>query len=314
MKTYEFSLPNITYVSYSSLNRLILFWAKLKSIKDSTIYINCTNVQELDISLFSVLGILLEDIKNTNNNTILFRRIPKLLFSRFIDYEFVKIKSMKNKCIPHDLELNVLNYKTLSGDDNDLFRSYINENISKLNLSKNTSDMLIKVLMEIFLNVQMHARTHPEKNVFKDKEIFFAGYYDKNSDILKFTICNRGISFKDNVKSKLGLLLKSDHEYISLVLTKGMSSKKTIPGGMGLYFLHNLIKNSNGYLSICSGKGLYSIESNKPTIAFDNQYEFPGSLISASFKVNALSNILIDDISPTMIFTLNDIISTEGGI
>jgi hypothetical protein len=309
MDKYECSLPNFNYTSISTFTRLVTFWIKLKDIHDKKICINCSKAKDLDMSLFGALGLLLEVLKN-NNNSISFTKVPGILVEKFVEYDFIKVGPNTKLDKSRNLSSNVFKYKGLSGDDKVLFGQYIEENIGHLPLHENTRRMLSKILTEIFLNVRMHARMNPAYNPFNDKEIFCSGYYNDMNNMITFTICNQGISFKENMLNKKNIDFEQECDYIALAVQQGISTKHSIPGGMGLYFLHNLIESSNGNLIVYSGKGCYELVSKiRVTISkFDYTFLFPGTLISVSFPISSLAKIPIQDIPVSASFSLNDFI------
>lgn len=126
-------------------------------------------------------------------------------------------------------------------------------------------------IAELFANANQHSHS---------SYIFSCGQYKPKTEVLHFTIVDRGIGFLQSV-SKFNNFVQTDSEAIVWALKHGNSTKSRT-GGLGLTLLQKFIKMNGGKMTIISGDCFYIVEPEEPPQTL--QVPFPGSVISLQFN------------------------------
>lgn len=247
---------------------------------NSKIILDFSSTNYINPNLMAPLGMILTKLKSKNND-IAFRNLKLSVKKLLIKYGF-----LQSYQIPGDvIYQNYIRYESFNGDDANGFENYLNLQLSEIS-NEGIISTLISHIMEIFVNVKTHARINEKKNRFKSKEVFTSGYYNENQNYIRFSICNNGKSFSENINSKLNYNFNNEYEYISWALKEKNTTKdSSIPGGLGLYMLSNLVNICNGTLIILSGKGYYELSYSKKIDDFklickDFSSPFPGTVVT----------------------------------
>lgn len=282
-----------------------VLWATYRNMTNSTIILNYCNTKDIDLSLMAPLGLVLTKIKS-NKNKIYFRQMNKVIKNKLVKSEFIRQNINSNE----DIFQNYIRYKTFNGDNNTVFREYIMSQLKDLK-HKEAVNLLISRIMELFINVKMHARIN-SKSRYSNKEIFSAGEYCKQDNYIVFSVANNGMTFKENIEKNIKEKLQQEYEYIKWALRKTNSTRKTDrdgPGGLGLYLLVELVKECQGILIICSGKGFYKFDATDLTKSEerDFQCEFPGTVITIKIPIEYIP---VDEreINENMIFNIESLL------
>lgn len=305
MKINIYMMPKNIINTRGVYEFISLLWATYRSMTNNTIILNCCNTKNIDLSLMAPLGLVLTKIKS-NKNKIYFRQMNKIIKNKLIKAEFIG----QNISSSEDILQNCIKYKTFNGDNNDIFREYI---ISQLKDLKDIEavNLLISRIMELFINVKMHARIN-NKNRYSNKEVFSAGEYYKEDNYIVFSVANNGITLKENIEKNITGKLQRECDYIKWALQKANSTRKTDtdgPGGLGLYLLVELVKECQGILIICSGKGFYKFNAADSTKNEDLDFtcEFPGTVITIKIPIEYIP-IDTRKINENMIFNMESLL------
>ena len=282
-----------------------VLWATYRNMTNNTIMLDYCNTKNIDLSLMAPLGLVLTKIKS-NKNKIYFTRMNGSVKNKLIKAEFIGKYINSDK----DILQNYIRYKTFNGNDNDIFREYIISQLKDLK-DKEAVDLLINRIMEIFINVKMHARVN-NKNRYLNKEIFSAGEYCKQDNYIVFSVANNGMTFKENIEKNINQKLQYEYEYIKWALRKTNSTRETDrdgPGGLGLYLLVELVKECKGILIICSGKGFYKFDATNLTNGGykDFECEFPGTVITIKIPIEYIP-VDTREINENMIFNIESLL------
>ena len=325
---YEYIFPKKIKNNKNIYTFLGVFNDTYKNVKNSTIYINFQSTYWIDLNLIAPLGMILENIKSKNNKIYL-RNLSKALINIFSLTDFRKYRDKNDIFYSNS---NILPYVTLSGEETDVFQAYICEQLNKFINSDISKKIVIKRIMEIFINIKLHAR-NSSSNKYGKYEVFFSGFYKSDTKEIIFTIANQGLSFRESIErhvdvsminSMFRTILKKDNnitddDYISLALKKGFSTKEgNVPGGMGLFYLQEFINDIAGSLIVMSGKGYYETnyaqrkDAPYRPITKTLDSHFQGSIITAIMPLDNLSALYTPSISSKFIYSSRDFI--EGGI
>ncbi|NRT33220.1 hypothetical protein BJV38_004197 [Clostridium beijerinckii] len=280
MKELSISIPSTvtnipsTYVFITSL------YNKFKNESNCKIAINCENMKYIDPTMMAPLGLVLTRFK-TKKNLVYFKKLTQYNIRYLIQSNFLKPTREESISITE----NFINYNSFNSDDYPSFKNYLTEQLGIIG-DDDIINLLVTCLSELFENVNMHARINSIK--YHDKEVFSSGYYNEKDNFVIFSLSNNGLSFKEKISSRLDLHFSNEYEYVLWALkARNSTRKKTTPGGIGLTVLLDLIKNSNGLLTIVSGKGYINFDYDKNIYhKNDISNKFPGTIIT--FKIPLL--------------------------
>lgn len=304
----NYDMPRKITNSKGVYNFINLIWKTYKNKTNQTIYFDFKMTKIIEPNMMAVLGMILTKIKS-NKNKIFFRNLSDTMKDLLIQYGFVSNSNYINNEIPQ----NYISYMNFDGDDNNNFREYILSQLKEIKSSE-TVGLLISRLMEIFINVKMHARYKISKNRFGDKEIFSSGVYYKNENYLIFSIVNNGLTFAENIKSVISLNYDTECEYINWAMQKSNTTRETKsegPGGLGLYLLLDLVKDCNGKIIIVSGKGFYRADGDKdiPYELNDLDCEFPGTAVTVKVPIKDIK--INNEFNYNNEFNISDLLKEE---
>lgn len=285
-----------------------LLWATCKTKSNSTIILDCSKTRSMNLNIMAPLGLVLTKIKS-NKNKVYFRNLNKDIKNRLLKAGFIG----ENIKLEQDISQNCIKYKSFSGDENNLFRDYIMSQLSDIKDSEVIS-VLISRIMEIFINVKMHARIK-DKSRYGNKEVFSGGEYYKDKNYIVFSVANNGLTLKDNIEGFLKIKLQRECDYIKWSLKESNSTRETRsegPGGLGLFLLDELVRECRGTLIIASGKGFYKTDVNNPNEneELDLNCIFPGTVITVKIPIEYVK-IENKEINEGMIFDVEYLLKGE---
>lgn len=146
-----------------------------------------------------------------------------------------------------------------------------------VNLNTEVEDIISSKLLEIFLNSFEHGSSQ--------YPIFSCGYWRPHHNTLTFSIYDLGVGIPYNVRQFLGPESSNytDISCIKKAIRDGFSTAKaTYPRGLGLGVLIDFVKLNKGTMTLCSGKGHYSIDNN----ANVHYNELNASLLGTLFTID----------------------------
>lgn len=282
MNEYRILFPKNITNSKSTHRFFCYFYNEFKNLSNIKINIDFRNTKWIEPNLMAILGLLLIKISSKKNN-IFFSRMNFYIIKLFHKYGF--LRKLKK---PANIPQNYIVYRTFNGNDDEIFRNYLYEQFSELNIY-GSIDILINRLVEIFVNVKMHARKRITQNRYKSKEIYCNGYYNKNKNYIIFSIANNGRTFKETISNNLKYESDKEFNFITWAIKQSNSTRQGSPGGLGLFLLNEFVKESNGELVILSGKGYYNLNKNQ-VITEDFKAEYPGTSITVKIPISYLKN------------------------
>lgn len=302
MKKYRVMFPKNVTNSKGTHRFLCSLYNEFKYISNTKIYIDFSNTKWIEPNLMSILGLVLVKI-SSQKNKIYFSYMNPYIIELFRKYGF--LRKLKK---PLNIPQNYIVYKTFNGNDDELFRKYLYDQFKEIK-SYESIDILINRLVEVFVNVKMHARKRIMRNRYKNKEIYCNGYYNKNKNYLIFSIANNGRTFKETISNHLNYETDKEVNFITWSIKQSNSTRQDSPGGLGLFLLNDFIKESNGELIILSGKGYYNLNKNL-VIAEDFKVEYPGTAITVKVPISYLINFKAEKLQLKS-FSLEDLVMEE---
>lgn len=287
---------------------ITIIYSTFKDISNSSIVLDCSRTRYIDPNLMAPLGLVLTKLKSKSNE-IFFSGMKPNFKDILIKYGFLVLNKIPNPNVPQ----NYIKYETFNGDDNDGFQLYLKEQLSEI-CNYEVISSLTTHIMEIFINVKMHARHNEAFSRFKTKEIFTSGFYNKREDFVIFSIANNGQTFIENITSNLNYSFSSEVEYIKWALVEKNTSTKDRPGGLGLAMIKDLVKECTGDLFILSGKGYYQYSYDANLKAFseittDFSSPFPGTVITIKLPIQFIQ--IYDSCYGNINFTIEELLQED---
>ena len=178
---------------------------------------------------------------------------------------------------------STIKYEVFSVQDSDDFSNYVSNHVIpkiRLDLSNPVMKSFKLSLNEIFINVQLHAKS--------DKVYTCGQYYHVNKKVA-FTITDLGRTIGTNVREKLCDKQISDSTAIKWATKYGNTTKEhtnvhTEAGGIGLHIIEEFLTENNGVFQIISGNGYW--ENNEGLIHQRNlDFYFPGTVVNIISKL-----------------------------
>ena len=281
MKRY-YVMPKRITSKLGVFHFLTCMYKALNGLFYSEIHFDFKNTRYIEPNMMSPIGMLFNKLKN-HQNKIYLSNLNAAIKNMLLKYNFIHLSNFNNN-IPQ----NYIKYANFNGDEVENYRKYLYEQLKDLKNIYIVS-LLISNIMEIFINVKMHARNNPDKSRYGNKEVYSSGYYNKNENYVLFSISNNGWTFADNVYKKLNINYDNSVNYIKWALNNlNSTTDLQRPGGIGLKKLKELIINTKGMIIICSGKGYFSLSSEKSEtkiISNDLTNSFPGTSITVKIPI-----------------------------
>lgn len=257
-----------------SYNQLIKLYQERKDDAFETIELELR--QWFDANLCSVLGGIIDKIKNDGLNEVKFKYLENniqaiLQKNSFLTfYDHVKL---------HDLNKTTIEYKKLKPSDTRYFSQYLEDELLNRAVFPNMSDAVHEEIsasiQEMFINAKMHSET---------EYIYTCGQFHPKRNELNFTIADTGIGFAKRIEKDFHVAIDSS-DAIKWAMIDGHTTKKGVSGGLGLALLKEFIAKNHGKIQIVSGDAFYEFSHQKETVMKLN-YFFDGAVVSMTFKTN----------------------------
>lgn len=241
-------------------------------------------------SIFENISISLNDWFGANMSATLAGLLDKIDFTNSISISSNNMKIIgileKNGFLANyghktidDLYSTTCKYLKLTPEQGRFFNSYvINDLLGKQsfpNISNKLKQKIAESIYEVFVNAQMHSNT---------QFIYTCGQFYPNKHKIEFTIVDTGIGFKNKINSSLNTNLTSI-QAIKWALGNNNTTKKDVPGGIGLAILTEFIRLNKGKFQVVSDDGFYQLyENDVQTELLKNP--FPGTVINMEFRTD----------------------------
>ena len=288
MKKY-YVMPKRITSNIGSFNFITCMFEVLHKTSYSEIHFDFENTRYIEPNMMAPLGMLFNKLKS-QQNLIFLSKLKQSIKEMLVKFDFVHLDDIDNK-----IQQNFIKYANFSGDEVEEYRSYLYEQLKDIK-NNDTISLLITNIMEIFINVKMHARSNINKSRYGNKEVFSSGYYNKKDNYIIFSISNNGWTFTENILKRLNINYSNNVSYIEWAVNSlNSTTDEQRPGGVGLKKLKDLIIDTKGMLVISSGKGFYSLDINMEsinTVSRDLLNSFPGTCITVKIPItSSLQNL-----------------------
>lgn len=271
-------LPYSIKSNFDGYNYLCTLYGKLSLYKFSHFVFDFQNVNFLEANLSAFIGAIFEHLES-NNNTISFQNI---------DSRVLNILRKNNFLLRYGYEKAKDNYDTTleyrkfyPNADKDFYEYIQTQLLSKADFPSHSQPLGKKISENIF-ELYENARTHGLCNYIHVCGQFFP---QKTAKPLHFTIVDKGVSIKDNVRVYLDKVI-SGADAIEWAMKTGNTTKTgSNPGGLGLGIIFEFIEKNNGKIDIVSSDGYYEF-SNKSVTKRKLDYPFGGTMVNLRFNLN----------------------------
>ncbi|WP_324673049.1 hypothetical protein [Hymenobacter sp. GOD-10R] len=231
------------------LNHLSWFDANLSALFDAVLY----RLQQ-ELGLYFVV-----DIELVN------KKFPILLRNGFLS----SIRSLP------DNAGTTVPVETFSTKDDEKFFDYLKNKLlshPQLSLSRPRKDKLLIHFLELFANIDTHARTsHP---------VFACGQFFPRLHKLHFTLVDLGVGYLAPIHSFTSGQVDTSSKAIAWALHDTNTTKSNdVTGGLGLKQLHSYCHSNDGEMQIITGDAYWSNRTKAQTVS-----HFNGSIVNVLFN------------------------------
>lgn len=181
-----------------------------------------------------------------------------------------------------------IQYLKLNPSENRFFNEYIINNLLQKKEFPSISDKLNKKIVESICEIFVNAQIHSETDC-----IYVCGQFFPKKDEIEFTIVDRGLGFKKKINNRFSKNLNGV-EAIKWALESGNTTKKDVPGGIGLDILKQFIILNKGRVQIVSDDGFLMIDSQKESSNILKK-SFKGTAINMEFKTDDKNSYILSD-------------------
>lgn len=267
----EFQNFNNDYLSYQFL---INFYHQNKDKFLEPIDISFKKVNWFAGNSCSIVGAILEKLKNNLNEIRLLNLKPNQL-DILQRNDFLSFFGFEKK---EDYNYTTIKYLKLQPKDSRYFNEYVTNELLDREVMPQMSSALKKKIMEgiheIFANAKMHSETK--------EGIFTCGQFFPNKHQIEFMITDLGIGIKNRINMDEGTSYNAV-EAINWAMEGTNTTKKTVPGGLGLKILKEFISLNKGKIQVISNDGYWNYSDGRVfKKLFDG--EFPGTAINLCFN------------------------------
>lgn len=182
----------------------------------------------------------------------------------------------------HDINQTTIPLIELEAYDFNRLSNIIDQKLFSLNalpdMSTSLKYVIIQNIAELYKNAFDHGRC---------TKVFMCGQYYPQRGDLKLTICNTGVTFKDNVSDFWNKDIPAT-QCISWAMKQNTTTRSDSTGGIGLFVLNRFLRLNGGKISVLSHNGFWTAGPKRfQDYVEDRQtisVSFPGSAIQIEFN------------------------------
>ena len=263
------------------INILATMACDLADLKNDAVAISFSEGVGSDSTFAAPLGAVLRALED-RGNSLSFEDIPRIvqdLFSKnWFFHRFgvsIRPESTPATCLPFE------HFKT---SEIEQFYDYLDHYLEGKGLPPLDSTFCLQLLQclgEVFVN----AETHSESAL----GVFVCGQHYPVQQRLDLTIVDAGITIPEGIARRFGEHL-SPVRALKWAMTKGNTTKKSTPGGIGLKLLRDFSRAQHGAVWIASGKAFWSLQSGEESfVELDDP--FPGTAVTVQIPTEPTSGL-----------------------
>lgn len=266
-------MPEKVANSSSTFEHLLATFKEISYLEQKSIIFDFKNTNWFDANLSAFLGAIFRYLLSKKNKVFI-DNMSESISTILKKNNFLKTFSLEDA---PDVYNTTVEFRVFKQENRTEFQSYIDENLIpkiSISMSEGFKSIFSSALDEIYQN----ARTHGES-----ADITACGQWFPTRSIVKFTICDIGVTIPENV----GRLHPqySPKEAINWATQYGTSTKpEGISGGVGLDYLKKFIRVNGGKLHIISGQGYWGYDGN--ITMKDLAGYFNGTVVNLEINLN----------------------------
>ena len=275
----EINFPSEVKSNLFGYQSLINIFNKCHRLENQKIFFNFTCVTFFEANLCALLGVIIEVVTKNNNSYTFIGVHHKILevwdkngFSnRYFDRPIMK-----------DLYGTTVAYKTFEDTaSEESFIEYVQiELLDKPNFPKLTETLSSRILGNIF-ETFVNAVTHGKCQFVHTCGQFFP---NRGNKPLNFSVIDLGKNIKENVNEYFNNNMSAS-EAILWAMERTNTTKKDVPGGLGLSEIFQFIQLNKGKVEIVSSNGYYRLLNNHVESILLPE-EFPGTIVNFMFNLS----------------------------
>jgi signal transduction histidine kinase len=284
---YKLGSINSNREGFESLAEL---WSLASLLEARSLELDLSSCASFDANMAASLGAVLALVADKLN------RIEIVSVHGAIESSLRRNQFLTNYGYPAlEAGATILPFKRFQVTDERLFGEYLRRYLPGKGFPRMTEGVG-KVFQQSIFEVFQNAVTHSESKL----GVFVCGQFFPNELQLNFTISDAGIGICDKVRAFLRNQQLTAEAAIQWALEGGNTTRTgSRPGGVGLKFLHDIVRRNRGNIQIVSGDGLYGA-----TTGYDKlDSSLPGTTVN--FEINTAdtqSYQLDSSVTPEQIF------------
>ncbi len=244
------------------------------SIANSTIAFDFQDVESISLDLCAPIGAIIDDLRRRNNVVnVLHVSIPlkdKFSANSFLQSLFPYYQS--------PIAPSYIMYKRFTNNEDNTFFDYVYEKLLNYEGFPKMSEELKTEITSNIQEIYNNAHTHGDCPF-----VYSCGEYNKEKNILTFTIADIGKTIRHNVREYRSQKELTGKECIEWAVISGNTTrKKNIPGGLGLSLIRTFLNQNKGWLQIVSSNGYWNEDGS--IRSKDCDFIFKGTIVT--FGIN----------------------------
>lgn len=259
--------------NYNGYQQLINFYQSNKDCFFGDIHLDLSGWFSADMS--AVLGALLDKLTN-EMNTIHFDNISSDIEKILLKNDFLTRYGRER--LP-DINNTTIIFQKIEPNDGKFFSQYVFHKLLGRtefpSISYCVRRKIAENIYEIFNNAQTHSET---------EYIYTCGQFYPKKNEIRFIIADTGIGFKESINRRFNANIDAT-KAISWAIENRKTTRKDIPGGLGLALLKEFIEKNKGQMQIISDSGFYQFSTGG---VIEKQFngKYPGAVVSLMFRTD----------------------------
>ena len=273
------------YEGYIKLLRII---SEADNSSATLIVFDFRNVRFFEANLCAVLGAIMEII-TVKGKRVEFINIDEKVKNIMRKHRFLFQYGFPVLIDSYNTSIEYQKFNPAIPEDDQRFNRYIQkELLGKPGFPSHSELLGVHITRNIF-ELYENARTHGKCNYIHTCGQYFPR---KSSKPLNVTIVDRGINFKENVRSFLNKHIEGN-KAIEWAIQNGNTTKTgNISGGLGLNIIFEFVKHNKGKIQIISADGYWEWH-NGIILSKIFPFSFDGTIANLRFNLNDPSHYIL---------------------
>jgi anti-sigma regulatory factor (Ser/Thr protein kinase) len=275
---FPFRWPKEIKNDNEGLRFLSEIYSSTNQLRDSKILFDFSDAASFSLDLCAPVGAIIDSLRR-RNNVVNVVKVNEKLKNQFTANRFLQ-SLFPYYQIP--VKPSYIMYKCFTNKQDDTFFDYVHTDLLNYSgIPAMTNDLKAEIATNI-QEIYHNAYTHGDCS-----HVYTCGEYNRDRNMLTFTIADIGKTIHDKVKEYKKNELLTGRECIEWAVISGNTTRnQNIPGGLGIGLMRDFLKYNKGWLKIVSSNGSWREEET--IISTDNDFTFQGTIVS--FGINLSDN------------------------